>query len=241
VGFDSAQLGGRAAVGESPPSPDPALTDQLTESLADVLPGLEQFLRFDGPDPATRRSTWLPALDQPLPATGIGPERTIARLRDEIVAAGLRTGTRLLGHDGATTIATVADRPGGRLAAALRATPANLVDTWRCAGHRPAWLPVESGRSRRAARPPTWSGSALRGRLPERPAPSIDGIAGLPERASTPATETLTSSGGARRLTGCANRSIPVDGDGRIDSTSSGRSTTPLPAGPPSRSGCAAT
>lgn len=54
MGLDSAQLGG--AVGGSPPSPDPALTTHLTPSLAAVLPTLEQFLRFEGDDPATRRS-----------------------------------------------------------------------------------------------------------------------------------------------------------------------------------------
>ncbi len=91
---------------------DPALTSDLTESLAAVLPALEQFLRFEGADPATRRSTWLPKLDQPLPEKGIGAERTLARLRDEIVAAGLR-----IGHPGfsgwvttaPTTIGAVAD------------------------------------------------------------------------------------------------------------------------------------
>ena len=112
--------------------PDPALTDHLTASLAAVLPGLEQFLRFEGEDPATRRSAWLAALDRPLPSTGIGPERTLALLRDEIVAAGLR-----LGHPGfsgwvttaPTTIGTVADLVQA-VASPQRwwATPANFVD-----------------------------------------------------------------------------------------------------------------
>ncbi len=209
--------------------PDPALTDHLTASLAAVLPGLEQFLRFEGADPATRRSTWLPALDQPLPATGIGPERTLARLRDEIVAAGLR-----IGHPGFSGWVTTAPTTIGAVADLVQAvaspqrwwaTPANFVDDLAM-----RWLIDLLGFPKSFVGTFTSGGStanlvglgAARQAAGERLGlrPSIDGIAGLPEPRVYASTETHHVVGRALGVLGMGRanlRSIPVDGDGRID------------------------
>jgi len=209
--------------------PDAALTDHLTESLAAILPGLEQFLRFEGDDPATRRSAWRVALDQPLPATGIGPARTLALLRDEIVAAGLR-----LGHPGfsgwvttaPTTIGTVADLVQA-VASPQRwwATPANFVDDLAM-----RWLIDLLGFPSSFVGTFTSGGStanliglgAARQAAGERLGlhPSIDGIADLPEPRVYASTETHHVVGRALGVLGMGRRnlrSIPVDGDGRID------------------------
>ena len=50
--------------------PDAAATDALGDSLARILPDLEAFLSFEGPDPARQRTLWRAALDEPLPETG---------------------------------------------------------------------------------------------------------------------------------------------------------------------------
>jgi aromatic-L-amino-acid decarboxylase len=73
---------------------DPARVDRLDGVLARVVPALEAFLRHDGigPDPAARRSAWRAALDTPLPELGVGAERVLAGLAEQVVAHGLRTG-----------------------------------------------------------------------------------------------------------------------------------------------------
>ena len=60
--------------------PDTAATDALGDSLARLLPGLEAFTRFEGPDPAARRTLWRTALDEPLPETGAGREAVLEAL-----------------------------------------------------------------------------------------------------------------------------------------------------------------
>jgi aromatic-L-amino-acid decarboxylase len=226
--IDSAQadVGER---GDTSAGPDPALTSDLTRSLADVLPALEQFLRFEGADPATRRSTWLPALDQPLPATGIGAERTLARLRDEIVAAGLR-----IGHPGFSGWVTTAPTTIGAVADLVQAvaspqrywaTPANFVDDLAM-----RWLIDLLGFPSSFVGTFTSGGStanlvglgAARQAAGERLGlrPSIDGIAGIPEPRVYAGTETHHVVGRALGVLGMGRanlRSIPVDGDGRID------------------------
>jgi len=71
---------------------DAAATDSLDRAIRAMLPALDEFLRFEGPDPARERSRWRPALDRPLPATGIGRDATLAELADLVVANGLRVG-----------------------------------------------------------------------------------------------------------------------------------------------------
>ena len=89
-----APIGFFPATNSRAPARTQALTNHLTESLAEVLPALEQFLRFEGADPATRRSGWLATLDQPLPGPASAPS---GRLRDFATRSsprGCASGTR---------------------------------------------------------------------------------------------------------------------------------------------------
>ncbi len=71
---------------------DPAQTGDLAGALAEILPALETFLRFEGPDPARHRSRWRAALDEPLPQRGAGTEAVLEALRTVVIPNGLRTG-----------------------------------------------------------------------------------------------------------------------------------------------------
>ena len=112
--------------------PDIAETDALAESLARLVPALESFTRFEGTDPAARRSLWRAALDEPLPETGAGREAVLEMLRAHVVANGLRIGAP--GFSGwvttmPTTVPAVAQLAGA-IAAAQRwwATPGNFLE-----------------------------------------------------------------------------------------------------------------
>ena len=93
------------------PTADAATTEGLPEAIEAILPALEEFNRFQGPDRAAPRSTWRSALDEPLPEVGVGADAVLAILRDGVIPYGLRTG-----HPGfsgwvttaPTTIATAA-------------------------------------------------------------------------------------------------------------------------------------
>ena len=84
-------------------APDVARTDRLDDALASLLPALEQFNRFEGPDRAPLRSEWLPLLDEALPEVGAGAEAVLALLRDVFIPRGLR-----VGHPGFTAWVTTA-------------------------------------------------------------------------------------------------------------------------------------
>jgi aromatic-L-amino-acid decarboxylase len=84
-------------------SPDVARTDGLDVALSALLPALEQFNRFEGPDLAPLRSEWGPLLDEPLPEEGAGAERVVELLRDVVIPRGLR-----VGHPGFTSWVTTA-------------------------------------------------------------------------------------------------------------------------------------
>ncbi len=74
-------------------SPDPAELARLDEALAAVLPALETFNRFEGPDRAGRdRGQWAAELGEPLPQTGRGLAETLAILADPVIPNGLRIG-----------------------------------------------------------------------------------------------------------------------------------------------------
>jgi aromatic-L-amino-acid/L-tryptophan decarboxylase len=112
--------------------PDAAATDALGDSLARLLPALEAFTRFEGPDPAARRTLWRAALDEPLPETGAGREAVLETLRSVVVANGLRIGAP--GFSGwvttmPTTVPVVAQLAGA-LANAQRwwASPGNFLE-----------------------------------------------------------------------------------------------------------------
>ena len=72
---------------------DRADTERLAEAVRRLLPALEEFDRFAGPDPAGRaRDKWLGALDKPLPERGIGWEGVVDELAHTVVPYGLRNG-----------------------------------------------------------------------------------------------------------------------------------------------------
>lgn len=83
--------------------PDVARTDGLGEAIAGLLPALDAFNRFDGPDLAVPRSAWLALVDEPLPEQGSGAEAVLALLRDVVIRRGLR-----IGHPGFTGWVTTA-------------------------------------------------------------------------------------------------------------------------------------
>jgi aromatic-L-amino-acid/L-tryptophan decarboxylase len=112
--------------------PDIAATDALADSLARLLPALESFTRFEGADPAARRTLWRAALDEPLPETGAGREAVLETLRSHVIVNGLRIGAP--GFSGwvttmPTTVPAVAQLAGA-IAAAQRwwATPGNFLE-----------------------------------------------------------------------------------------------------------------
>lgn len=71
---------------------DRATTDDLSGAIGSLLPALERFLRFEGPDPARARSHWRPLLDRVLPVSGIGRDAVLAELADLVIENGLRVG-----------------------------------------------------------------------------------------------------------------------------------------------------
>jgi len=81
--------------------PDVARTNGLDEAIASLLPALEQFNRFEGPDLASARSVWRPLLEEPLPEQGVGMDAVLELLRDVVIPHGLR-----VGHPGFTSWVT---------------------------------------------------------------------------------------------------------------------------------------
>ena len=112
--------------------PDPASTHDLSGAVERVLDALERFLEFDGPDPARHRSSWLAALNRPLPQIGVGRDAALGELTDAVIANGLR-----IGHPGFTGWVTTMPTDVGAAADLAQtvgvpqrwwATPGNLVD-----------------------------------------------------------------------------------------------------------------
>ncbi|HET7677535.1 MAG TPA: aminotransferase class V-fold PLP-dependent enzyme [Candidatus Limnocylindrales bacterium] len=112
------------AAGTSAPGEDPARIDGLTEAIERLLPALEAFTRFEGPDAAARRSSWLPALDRPLPRRGEGIDAVLDDIADLVVPNGLR-----IGHPGFVGWITTSPTTLGT-AAQLAATVAAAQRWW---------------------------------------------------------------------------------------------------------------
>jgi aromatic-L-amino-acid decarboxylase len=100
-----------------PGDPDVARTDRLDEALAALLPALEQFNRFEGPDLAPLRSEWQPLLDEPLPQHAAGADAVIELLREVVIPRGLRVGHP--GFTGWVTTAPSTTATAGHLAQAV--------------------------------------------------------------------------------------------------------------------------
>ena len=70
---------------------DPAELGQLTATVEQILPAIEEFWRYDGRDDAARRRPgWLARLDVPLPEDGGGIGAVVADLADVVIPNGAR-------------------------------------------------------------------------------------------------------------------------------------------------------
>lgn len=214
---------------EATPRRDAASVDGLTEAVAAVLPALEGFLRFEGTDPAARRATWLPALDEPLPEVGLGRDAALAGLSERVVPFGLR-----VGHPGfsgwvttmPTTVSAVADLVA-TLAVSQRwwATAGNVVDD--LAGR---WLAELLGFPATVTTSLTSGGStanlagiaAARQHAGERLGlrPSLEGVAAMPSPRVYASTATHHVVHRAMGVLGMGRRNlrgIGLDATGRVD------------------------
>ena len=174
---------------------DAASTTDLSGAVEALLPALEAFLRFEGPDPAARRTAWAPTLDEPLPQDGLGRDEVLARLADTVIPNGLR-----IGHPGFSGWVTTMPSTIGT-AANLAATIASPQRWWTHAGNlvdtvAARWLVELLGF------PPTYTANftsggstanlagmgAARQHAGERLGlrPSLDGVAASPSPGSMP-------------------------------------------------------
>jgi aromatic-L-amino-acid decarboxylase len=208
---------------------DAARTDDLSSTIAGLLPALEAFLRFEGADPAGRRSAWRATLDQPLPTRGEGADAVLDALRTILIPNGLRTG-----HPGfsgwvttmPTTVAAAANL-ASTVTAAQRwwATPANFIEQLAL-----RWLATLLGLPASFGGTFTGGGStanlvcigAARQHAAERAGidASRDGIAGLREPRVYASTQVHHVVGRALGVLGMGRRhlvSVPLDDDGVCD------------------------
>jgi aromatic-L-amino-acid decarboxylase len=208
---------------------DAASTTGLTEAVSMLLPALETFLRFEGNDPAARRTVWAAALDEPLPVEGLGRDEVLARLADTVIPYGLR-----IGHPGfsgwvttmPTTVATAANL-AATVAASQRwwAHAGNLVDSVAA-----RWLVQLLGFPDHFTCSFTAGGStanlagigAARQHAGERLGlrPSLDGVASIPEPRVYASNATHHAVHRALGVLGLGRRnlrSIDLDQLGRVD------------------------
>ncbi len=208
---------------------DAASVDALGTSIQAILPSLEQFLRFEGPDPARNRSGWLRALDRPLPAAGVGRDETLRELAEVVIANGLRVGHPGFSGwvtTGPTDVAAAADlaqavavpqrwwmTPGNftdhlamRWLIELLGFPATFEGTFTAGGSTANLLGIGAARQH--------AGERLGIR------PSLDGVDGMPEPRVYASVETHHVVGRALGVLGMGRRnlrSIPLDHEGTID------------------------
>lgn len=209
--------------------PDPASTHDLRSALDRILPAIERFLEFDGPDPARHRTTWMGALDRPLPRLGLGREAALDQLARLVVENGLR-----IGHPGFSGWVTTMPTDVGAAADLAQtvavpqrwwATPGNFVDHLAM-----RWLIELLGFPDQAVGTFTSGGStanlvgigAARQHAGERLGlrPSIDGLEGMVEPTVYAGSEThhvVTRALGVLGMGRRNLRSIPLDRGGTID------------------------
>jgi aromatic-L-amino-acid decarboxylase len=208
---------------------DRASTHDLGGAVRTLLPALERFVRFEGPDPARARSVWRAALDGPLPELGVGRDAVLAELADRVVAHGLRVGHP--GFSGWVTTMPTDVGAAAHLAQAVAvpqrwwATAGNFVDDLAI-----RWLVALLGLPPHTAGTFTSGGStanlvglgAARQHAGERLGlhPSRDGNAGLVEPRVYCSTATHHVVGRALGVLGLGRRSlreVALDGSGGID------------------------
>jgi aromatic-L-amino-acid decarboxylase len=209
--------------------PDAARVDALGDAINELLPALEAFNRFDGPDRAGLRSEWLAELDEPLPEAGVGLGRVLELLREVAIPRGLR-----VGHPGFTSWVTTAPTTS--------ATAANLAAT--VASPQRWWQQPFNHLDTMAVRwcldllgfPPSFVGTftsggstanlvglgAARQHAGERLGmdPALDGIAALPEPrvyATSEVHHVVTRAMGVLGLGRRHCRAVPMDAGRRAD------------------------
>ncbi|MGA8258922.1 MAG: aminotransferase class V-fold PLP-dependent enzyme [Arenicellales bacterium] len=206
-----------------------ALTDHIAAAIAELLPALEAFNRFEGPDLAAPRSEWLSHIDEPLPLQGHGSEAVLEVLRDIVIRRGLRNG-----HPGFSGWVTTAPTTIG-IAADLAQTVASSQRWWVQPGNHIDSMAVEwmidlLGFPASHVGVFTSGGStanlvalgAARQHAGERIGvePASDGVAAIPEPRAYASENTHHVVGRALGVLGLGRRhlrEIPVDGDGRLD------------------------
>jgi len=102
-----------------------------------LLPALQDFNRFEGPDRAVPRSEWLALIDEPLPEHGVGPDDVLALLEEVVISRGLR-----VGHPGFTGWVTTAPTDIG-VAADLAQTVSAAQRWWVQPGNHIDAMAVE--------------------------------------------------------------------------------------------------
>ncbi|HXA41466.1 MAG TPA: pyridoxal-dependent decarboxylase [Candidatus Solibacter sp.] len=118
------------SVVQSPP--EKALLTDLSSAIERLLPALETFTKFEGPDPAARRSIWKSQLEETLPETGAGADEVLRILEEVVIPNGLRTGHP--GFSGWVTTMPPTVPTAASLAATLSApqrwwaSPGNLLE-----------------------------------------------------------------------------------------------------------------
>ncbi|MFH0946187.1 MAG: pyridoxal-dependent decarboxylase [Planctomycetota bacterium] len=69
-----------------------AETLDLAGAVGRILPALQEFLRFEGEDPALLRDSWQARLEEPLPERGAGADAVLKLVAEVVIPAGLRIG-----------------------------------------------------------------------------------------------------------------------------------------------------
>jgi aromatic-L-amino-acid decarboxylase len=99
-------------------SPDAAATGGLSAAVAQLVPALERFARFEEPERAAAdRALWAPLLEEALPRDGRGTRAVLDALCDVVVPNGLRVGHP--GFSGWVATAPTTTAVAGRLAATV--------------------------------------------------------------------------------------------------------------------------
>ncbi len=97
---------------------DPADSAHLADAISRILPALQEFYRFEGPDLAARRSVeWKEKLSMPLPQQGQGLDAVLDDLINTIIPNGLRNGHP--GFSGWVTTSPTSSGAAAHVAAAV--------------------------------------------------------------------------------------------------------------------------
>ena len=97
---------------------DSADSERIVEAITGILPVLEEFYKFEGPDEAALRcAEWKAKLDVDLPKKGEGLNSVLNDLRDTVIPNGLRNGHP--GFSGWVTTSPTTSGTAAHLASAM--------------------------------------------------------------------------------------------------------------------------